>query len=220
MPPVVIDLQSAEDERNVVHRAVQALAEGGRSPAHRNGLRPGGQRLRRGGCRPVDGGEGRGSGQPLTLAIKSADEARDFAPDMSGWPSGWRGDVGRARSRWWWTIPTRRAWSASSRRRSGSGLAAGDNRTARARPQVMLEVLRMLAGPLVLTSANRTGNAGGRHRQARCSTTWATGWAWWWTTGHAASASRRRWSAWRGIGYEILRAGVVPERTLAAGWPA
>ena len=29
MPPVVIDLRSAEDRRDVVHRAVQALAEGG-----------------------------------------------------------------------------------------------------------------------------------------------------------------------------------------------
>ena len=29
MSPVVIDLRSAEDRRDVVHRAVQALAEGG-----------------------------------------------------------------------------------------------------------------------------------------------------------------------------------------------
>ncbi len=29
MPPAVIDLRSAEDWRDVVHRAVQALAEGG-----------------------------------------------------------------------------------------------------------------------------------------------------------------------------------------------
>ena len=29
MPPVVIDLRNAEDRRDVVHRAVQALAEGG-----------------------------------------------------------------------------------------------------------------------------------------------------------------------------------------------
>ncbi len=28
MPPVVIDLRSADDSRDVVHRAVQALAEG------------------------------------------------------------------------------------------------------------------------------------------------------------------------------------------------
>ena len=29
MPPAVIDLRSAEDWRDVVHRAVQAVAEGG-----------------------------------------------------------------------------------------------------------------------------------------------------------------------------------------------
>ena len=29
MPPVVIDLQNAEDWRDVVHRVVQTLAEGG-----------------------------------------------------------------------------------------------------------------------------------------------------------------------------------------------
>ena len=28
MPPVVIDIRNAEDSRDVVHRAVQALAEG------------------------------------------------------------------------------------------------------------------------------------------------------------------------------------------------
>ncbi len=42
--------------------------------------------------------KGRTPGKPLTLAIKSADEALDYVPDMSPLGrSGWRGAAGRAR---------------------------------------------------------------------------------------------------------------------------
>ena len=83
MPPVVIDLRSAEDWRDVVHRAVQALAEGGlvalptetvyglaASALDEDAV-----------CRLL-AAKDRTAAKPLTLAIKSADEARDYAPDM------------------------------------------------------------------------------------------------------------------------------------------
>ena len=82
MPPVVIELRNAEDWRDVVHQAVQALAEGklvafptetvygvSASALDEEAV----QRL-------VDV-KGRQPGHPLTLAIKSADEARDYAPE-------------------------------------------------------------------------------------------------------------------------------------------
>jgi len=84
MPPFVIDMQRTEDARDVVHRAVQALAEGklvafptetlygvaasARCPAAV-------ERVIAATKRPTD--------WPLTLAVKSADDALDYVPNMS-----------------------------------------------------------------------------------------------------------------------------------------
>jgi protein-tyrosine phosphatase len=84
MPPLVIDIRNAEDARDVVHRAVQALAEGQLVAlptetvyglAASAVLPDAVDRLVR--------AKGRPTGQPLALAIKSADEAIDFVPDLS-----------------------------------------------------------------------------------------------------------------------------------------
>ena len=85
MPPIVIDIRNAEDARDVVHRAVQALAEGQLDcVADRNGLRPGGQRLpARCGRAAAARSKAGPRASPLALAIKSAEEAPDFVPDMS-----------------------------------------------------------------------------------------------------------------------------------------
>src|SRR5690242_11115956 len=87
MPPVVIDLRSADDSRDVVHRAVQALAEGkvvafptetvyalAASALVERAV----ERLAALG-RPASSGP---SGQTLTLAVKSADEALDYVPHL------------------------------------------------------------------------------------------------------------------------------------------
>ncbi len=85
MPPMVIDLRRTEDARDVVHRAVQALAEGravafptetdyvvAASARHVEAV----ERLR---CLATER-----SGEPrLSLALKSADEALDWAPRLS-----------------------------------------------------------------------------------------------------------------------------------------
>ena len=84
MPPIVIDIRNAEDARDVVHRAVQALAEGQLIALPTETV----YGLAASACR-ADAVErllkvkGRGPAQPLTLAIKSAEEAPDFVPDMS-----------------------------------------------------------------------------------------------------------------------------------------
>jgi protein-tyrosine phosphatase len=82
MPPLVIDIRSAEDSRDVVHRAVQALVEGklvafptetlytiAASALNQSAV----QRL----CQVSH------PNSPLALAVKSADEALDYAPTMS-----------------------------------------------------------------------------------------------------------------------------------------
>ncbi len=84
MPPIVIDIRNADDARDVVHRAVQALAEGQVIALPTETV----YGLAASACRAdaVDRlmqVKGRPANQPLTLAIKSAEEAPDFVPDMS-----------------------------------------------------------------------------------------------------------------------------------------
>lgn len=84
MPPAVIDMQRADDARDVVHRAVQALAEGklvafptetvyGVAASAR--CADAVERVITATKRPAD--------WPLTLAVKSYEDALDYVPDMS-----------------------------------------------------------------------------------------------------------------------------------------
>ena len=84
MPPVVIDVRSAEDIRDVVHRAVQALVEGklvGFPTETVYGLAA--SALCPEAVDRLAEVKGRRPGQPFTLGIKSAEEAIDYAPNMS-----------------------------------------------------------------------------------------------------------------------------------------
>jgi tRNA threonylcarbamoyl adenosine modification protein (Sua5/YciO/YrdC/YwlC family) len=159
MPPIVIDIRNAEDARDVVHRAVQALAEGQLIALPTETV----YGLAASACR-ADAVErllkvkGRGPAQPLTLAIKSAEEAPDFVPDMS--------PLARRLARRCWPGPVtlvcdhlHKEGLAKQLPRSvrdavvpnGSiGLRVPANDMSQA-------VLRMLSGPIVLSSANRTG---------------------------------------------------------------
>lgn len=84
MPPIVIDMQRAEDARDVVHRAVQALAEG-KLVAFPTETVYGVAASAR--CADaverVIAATRRPSEWPLTLAVKSHDDALDYVPDMS-----------------------------------------------------------------------------------------------------------------------------------------
>ena len=83
MAPAVIDLKKAADSRDVIHRAVAALADGklvalptetvygvAASALSEEAVN-----------RLLDAKKR--DGKPLTLAIKSADDALDYVPDMS-----------------------------------------------------------------------------------------------------------------------------------------
>ena len=159
MAPVVIDVGGAEDRRDVVHRSVQALAEGqlvalptetvyglaasARSPSAV--------------ARLIEI-KGRSAQTPLTLAVKSADEALDYVPEIS--------ILGRRLARRCWPGPVTlvlgdnhpdslvQQLPESVRTAVIPGQTLGLRVPAH---QLVLEVLRLLVGPLVLTSANLSG---------------------------------------------------------------
>ncbi|HQU42896.1 MAG: hypothetical protein B7Z73_02595 [Planctomycetia bacterium 21-64-5] len=153
MPPVVIELRSAEDSRDVVHRAVQALAEGhlvalptetvyclAASALSHEAV----ARLR---------AFAAGDGQALTLAIKSADEALDYAPVLS--------PLARRLSRRCWPGPVTmivedRHPDSLLRQLDGEVQQAliHDEHVGLRVPahHVVLDVLRLLAGPVVFAN--------------------------------------------------------------------
>ena len=215
MPPVVIELRSAEDWRDVVHQAVQALAEGklvafptetvygvAASALDERGVR-----------RLVDV-KGRRRGHPLSLAVKSADEARDYAPEMSSLAQRlarrcWPGPVTlvvddvHPESLLQQLPPAVRQWVSPKRT---LGLRVPGH-------EVILDVLRMLVGPLALTSANLAGRPEAVTAQEvldalgdRVDLVLDDGPC---RFGEPSSVVRVE-----GNRYEILRSGVVPEKTL------
>lgn len=161
MPPLVIDIRNAEDARDVVHRAVQALAEGqivafptetvygiGASACCSDAV----ERMLQ--------VKNRAPSAPFALAIKSAEEAADYVPDLS--------PLARRFARRCWPGPVTLVVDNNHR----DGLT--EQLPARVRQivtpngsiglrvpanQVLMDVLRMLAGPIVLSSANRSGES-------------------------------------------------------------
>lgn len=159
MPPVVIDVAAADDVRDMVHRAVQALAEGqlvalptetvygvAASATNPDAV----ERLA--------AAKGRDGATPFALAVKSADDAEDYAP---GWNR-----VARRLARRCWPGPVTLVVEANQEEglvrqlpqnvrdyicpQGTIGLRAPANR-------VIQDVLRMLAGPIALTSVNKHG---------------------------------------------------------------
>jgi protein-tyrosine phosphatase len=101
--------------------------------------------------------KGRRQGHPLTLAIRSADEALDYVPDLS--------PLGRRLARRCWPGPVtlvaedHHEDSLLTQLPPGVRQAVIPNRTIGLRVPahpLILDVLRMLTGPVALTSANRT----------------------------------------------------------------
>jgi protein-tyrosine phosphatase len=86
MPPVVIDLARAEDPRDAVHRAVQALAEGKlvALPTETVYTLAASALCESAVARLLAVSEN--AERPLTLAVKSADDALDFVPQMATLP--------------------------------------------------------------------------------------------------------------------------------------
>jgi protein-tyrosine phosphatase len=159
MSAAVIDLNNVEDQRDAVHRAVEALAEGqlvvfptetvyglAASALHA----PAVQRLLE--------AKGRRTGQPITLAIKSADDALDYVPRLS--------PLGQRLARRCWPGPVTLVLEDDHQDsvlrhlpaavRSVVCPAGSVGLRVPAHP-VIQSVLRLSAGPLALTSANVSG---------------------------------------------------------------
>ncbi len=156
--PLVIDIRSAEDSRDVVHRAVQSLAEGKLVVFPTETVYAlAASALNADAVRKLLAAKHRTAG-PLTLAIKSADDALDYIPRMS--PLALR----LARRCWPGPVtlvcPDNHPDSLITRLPATVRKAISPDGTLGLRVpghQVFLDVLRMLAGPVAITSANRTG---------------------------------------------------------------
>lgn len=159
MTPVVIDTRAAQDPRDVVHRAVEALT-GGRLVAFPTetvyGLAA--SALDEAAMDRLIQAKGRGQGHPFTLAVRSAEEALDYAPDLS--------PMGRRLSRRCWPGPltlvaeNHHPESLLSQLPARVRQAVVPNGTVGLRVPahpLILDVLRMLTGPVALTSANQNG---------------------------------------------------------------
>jgi tRNA threonylcarbamoyl adenosine modification protein (Sua5/YciO/YrdC/YwlC family) len=160
MPPVVIDIRNAEDARDVVHRAVQALAEGQLVALPTETV----YGLAASACRAdaVDRlirAKGRPTGQPFALGIKSADEAMDFVPDLS--------PLALRLARRCWPGPV--TLVVDNKHKDGltqllprrvRELVVPNGTVGLRVPanEMSQDVMRMLTGPIVLTSANRSGS--------------------------------------------------------------
>jgi len=214
MPPV-IDLRACEDLRDVVVEAVQWLAQGKLVAFPTEtvyGLAA--RALDSAAVERLLAVKGRKAGHAMTLAIRSAEEARDYAPDMPPLASRlarrcWPGPI---------TLVLDDSHPESAVRRlprrvqevvspSGTvGLRVPGH-------SVILDVLQMIAGPLVLSSANRSGQPEARTASEVIQAlgddvdlVLDDG-----PTRYSQPSSVVRI---HGKQYEVLRAGVVPEKTL------
>jgi tRNA threonylcarbamoyl adenosine modification protein (Sua5/YciO/YrdC/YwlC family) len=159
MPPIVIDIRKAEDARDVVHRAVQALAEGQLVAFPTETVYGiGASACRADAVERLLALKGNRNNAPFTLAIKSAEEAADFVPDMV--------PLARRLARRCWPGPV--TLVVENKHEAGLTKQLPERVRKIVCPNgsvglrvpangMVLDVLRMLAGPIALTSANRSG---------------------------------------------------------------
>src|SRR5688572_12637330 len=159
MPPVVINLRKADDSRDVVHRAVQTLAEGKLVVFPTEtvyGLAASARRAD--GIRRIFEAKGRNENSPLALAIRSVEDALDYAPNL--------GIKAQRLARRCWpgpvTLVVKHGEEEGLIRQLPSEVrsAVAPNGEVGLRVPAhaaVLDVLHMLAGPIALTSANLSG---------------------------------------------------------------
>lgn len=159
MPPVVIDLRGADDSRDVVHRAVQALAESNLVAFPTETVYGvAASALSQEAVERLLASASSKSDIPLTLALKSADEALDYVPTL--------GPLGQRLARRCWPGPVtlvvedRHPESLVGQLCPAVRDAVAPNGLIGLRVpahQTLLDVLRLLAGPVVLASARLPG---------------------------------------------------------------
>ncbi|MGI9495704.1 MAG: L-threonylcarbamoyladenylate synthase [Mariniblastus sp.] len=161
MTAVILDLKSSEDPRDIVHQAVEALSAGkiiaiptetvyglAASALHPEAVK-----------RLVEI-KGRSKDKPLAFAIKSADDALDYVPNMSC--------IARRVARRSWPGPitlvldTDHPDSVIHRLEPSVREATIPEGTVGLRVpdhELTLQIMRLCAGPIVLTSANLSGDS-------------------------------------------------------------
>lgn len=158
MPPQVIDLRRTDDPRDVVHRAVQALAEGRlvAFPTETDYVVAATARESTATFRLLETAAVRDGEPPLTLVLRSAAEALDWAPRMT--------PIARRLSRRCWPGPVAmivpddhpdslvHRLPVEARR---SIVRAGRLRLRIPGHSILADCLRMLAGPVVLAEPGR-----------------------------------------------------------------
>lgn len=162
MPPAVIDLQQSEDRRDVVHRAVQALAEGhlvafptetGYSVAG-SAFSPAAM------SRLASLTEGQ-THFPVGLAVRSGEEAWDYVPKMNG--------LGRRLTRRAWPGPVVLVFPTSEQDSALARLPAesrphlyAEGRLALSMPghRLILDVLQLIVGPVAIANLTQEGRGG------------------------------------------------------------
>ena len=161
MPPMVIDLRRTEDARDVVHRAVQALAEGScvAFPTETDYVVAASGRRDDAAKRLASIVVPRPGEPLLSLALKSADEAIDWAPRIS--PTGrrlarrcWPGPVSML-------VPDNHPESLVHRLPEASRAGVvGDGRLRLRVPghQLLADCMRMLPGPVMLAEPESGGS--------------------------------------------------------------
>ena len=168
MQPLVIDVQNAEDWRDVVHRAVQTLAEGGLVvfPTETVYGLAASALDERAVSRMIEVKSRTGGNKPLTLAIKSAEEALDYAPDLC--------PLAQRLARRCWPGPITlvvddshpqslvRRLPEKVRQAVSPANAIGLRVPGH---QIILDVMRMLAGPLDADQRESRRQAGSGHRR-------------------------------------------------------
>lgn len=159
MPPVVIDLKQTEDVRDAILRAVETLASGKLIAVPTEtvyGIAA--SALNESAIKRLYELKGRPEEKPFAFAIKSSDDALDYVPQMSS--------IQRRLTRRCWPGPVTFVFDLHSDsvvhrlpncvkepliERGTIGLRVPAH-------EITLEILRLCAGPLVLTSANLSGN--------------------------------------------------------------
>ena len=159
MPHVLADPRSADDERDMIDRAVRALAEG-KLVAFPTETVYGiaADASQEAAVARLLQIKGRRPGQPLTLAVKSVAAAFDYCPDVS--------PVGRRLGRRCWPGPLTLVLNSSHPEgqlgrfapRVRQAVAPADFVGLRVPDhRFLLETLQRLPAPVTLTSANRSG---------------------------------------------------------------
>jgi protein-tyrosine phosphatase len=160
MPPVLIDIKNAEDGRDVVHRAVQALVEGQlvAFPTETSYGLAASALCEASAIRLLSLSRAMG-GDPPTLVIKSAEEVGDYVPGISAVAQrlarrGWPGPL---------TLEVPDEHPESLLRRLPLTIhdwvaPEGKVRLRVPAQAVVIDVLRMLAGPLAMVSIRHAGH--------------------------------------------------------------